>query len=240
MKLKLFLIYFLIAGFFFSFSKVFAQQGCCSYHQGVQGCDSNVGRIVCNDGMYSPSCTCPIIGDSGYTPATCTYNGKTYTNFGEANFAWDSDVDKAVDRVYPIYLERQATEADYRWWENELNFNNCHAEGYTDQQIIDNVKSGEEYKHLQWLKAHKQNIRTQIILLLDRTPSDEEVNDWAEKSDNIEVIIAEIKNSKEYFRHTQPFLYYLNEYKWWILGIIGFLLVISIQYYFARKSHRQK
>jgi len=31
-------------------------QGCCSYHRGVNSCYA--GRVVCNDGQYSPSCTC--------------------------------------------------------------------------------------------------------------------------------------------------------------------------------------
>ena len=32
------------------------QRGCCSHHGGVAGCSN--GRIVCNDGSYSPTCTC--------------------------------------------------------------------------------------------------------------------------------------------------------------------------------------
>ncbi len=32
------------------------KQGCCSWHGGVQGCSG--GRLVCNDGTLSPSCTC--------------------------------------------------------------------------------------------------------------------------------------------------------------------------------------
>lgn len=38
-----------------------AQSGCCSWHGGVDGCDYDVGRQVCNDGTYSPSCGCQII-----------------------------------------------------------------------------------------------------------------------------------------------------------------------------------
>lgn len=34
------------------------QRGCCSWHGGVSGCSN--GRIVCNDGTYSPSCTCYV------------------------------------------------------------------------------------------------------------------------------------------------------------------------------------
>ncbi len=33
-------------------------QGCCSHHGGVRGCDSNSGKLLCNDGTLSPSCRC--------------------------------------------------------------------------------------------------------------------------------------------------------------------------------------
>ena len=34
------------------------QRGCCSWHGGVAGCSG--GRVTCNDGTYSPSCTCNV------------------------------------------------------------------------------------------------------------------------------------------------------------------------------------
>lgn len=34
------------------------KRGCCSWHGGVSGCDDNNGRVICNDGTYSPSCKC--------------------------------------------------------------------------------------------------------------------------------------------------------------------------------------
>jgi len=34
------------------------RSGCCSWHGGVSGCMG--GRVVCNDGTYSPSCTCAV------------------------------------------------------------------------------------------------------------------------------------------------------------------------------------
>ena len=46
-------------------AQVEARRGCCSWHGGVSGCASN-GRIVCNDGTYSPSCGC--------TPQVATQN----------------------------------------------------------------------------------------------------------------------------------------------------------------------
>ncbi len=52
-KALLFLILFI-----FSVKVASAQQGCCSWHDGVSHCDSSVGRYMCNDGTYSPSCTC--------------------------------------------------------------------------------------------------------------------------------------------------------------------------------------
>ena len=38
------------------YSDQLAQQGCCSHHGGVCGCES--GRAVCCDGQFSPSCGC--------------------------------------------------------------------------------------------------------------------------------------------------------------------------------------
>ena len=40
------------------FSTCLATSGCCSWHGGVDYCDTKTGRQVCNDGTYSPSCTC--------------------------------------------------------------------------------------------------------------------------------------------------------------------------------------
>jgi len=42
----------------FLFGNAYARKGCCSWHGGVASCDSSVGRLICNDGTYSPSCTC--------------------------------------------------------------------------------------------------------------------------------------------------------------------------------------
>ncbi|MCL4363740.1 hypothetical protein M1328_00710 [Patescibacteria group bacterium] len=59
---KAFFLNILLTVFLFVFTtSVFARSGCCSWHGGVAGCDTNVGRQVCNDGTYSPSCTCAYI-----------------------------------------------------------------------------------------------------------------------------------------------------------------------------------
>ncbi len=51
---------FIIAFSLFSFisASADARQGCCSHHGGVQQCDTNNGRLLCNDNTYSPSCKC--------------------------------------------------------------------------------------------------------------------------------------------------------------------------------------
>lgn len=62
MKRYLFLILFLLIGV-----PAEAQRGCCSWHGGVSHCDVSVGRKVCNDGTYSPSCTCGSQGSYSYS-----------------------------------------------------------------------------------------------------------------------------------------------------------------------------
>lgn len=49
-----------LIGFYF----VNAKSGCCSWHGGVSHCDNSTGQQVCNDGTYSPSCTCEYIPPS--------------------------------------------------------------------------------------------------------------------------------------------------------------------------------
>lgn len=57
MRILIFASLFFI--FFFLFSSVVnAGRGCCSYHGGQSYCDTTVGRWVCNDGRYSPTCRC--------------------------------------------------------------------------------------------------------------------------------------------------------------------------------------
>lgn len=47
---------FIFICMFFSIDKVLAGRGCCSHHGGQDYCSG--GRWVCNDGTYSPTCTC--------------------------------------------------------------------------------------------------------------------------------------------------------------------------------------
>jgi len=54
-------VLFVFAFLIFSFKQISAQQGCCSWHGGISYCDAFVGRYVCNDGTYSPSCGCVAV-----------------------------------------------------------------------------------------------------------------------------------------------------------------------------------
>jgi hypothetical protein len=58
MKRLTIIILVVFLSIFASFGTINAKSGCCSWHGGVSHCDTSVGRQVCNDGTYSPSCTC--------------------------------------------------------------------------------------------------------------------------------------------------------------------------------------
>ena len=68
----------------FPFS-VDAKSGCCSWHGGVSHCAEN-GRYVCNDGTYSPTCTCR---------STVTYKYGC-TNKNALNYDSNANVDDVV------------------------------------------------------------------------------------------------------------------------------------------------
>jgi len=78
MKINKFLLSILLTLLFLFFpTNSFATSGCCSWHGGQSYCDYSTGRWVCNDGTYSPSCTCGG-GYSGYqanpTPSCPLYS----------------------------------------------------------------------------------------------------------------------------------------------------------------------
>ena len=67
--------YFLLYLVLLFIPTVNAQRGCCSHHGGVAGCSSS-GRQICNDGTYSPSCTCTPAYVYGCTDS----NAKNYNS----------------------------------------------------------------------------------------------------------------------------------------------------------------
>ncbi len=70
--MKKLVLFFLIINLIPSVS---ARSGCCSHHGGVAGCSSS-GRQICNDGTYSPSCTCTPAYVYGCTDS----NAKNYNS----------------------------------------------------------------------------------------------------------------------------------------------------------------
>lgn len=84
MKKCLFLVLIVIL----MFDNVYAQRGCCSHHGGVGGCSSS-GRTICNDGTYSPTCTCTPIKKTVYgctNSKAINYNSKADVNDNSCRF----------------------------------------------------------------------------------------------------------------------------------------------------------
>lgn len=105
------LLLFIVFTFIFAVSQVYAQQGCCSWHGGISHCASN-GRYVCNDGTYSPSCTCGAPTYT-YTPPTpkipASTNGTwTYIKNSSGGVDLHFDWDRPDGRGYSITLNKTA------------------------------------------------------------------------------------------------------------------------------------
>ncbi len=84
MKKCLFLVLIVLV----MFENVYAQRGCCSHHGGVGGCSSD-GTIICNDGTYSPTCTCTPVKKSVYgctNSNAINYNSKADVNDNSCRF----------------------------------------------------------------------------------------------------------------------------------------------------------
>jgi len=78
--------------YFFSLpSVVYARRGCCSWHGGVCGCDTRVGRQVCCDGTYSPTCTC------AYYPQKQYVSTPNFPKSIRATWKWFPNLNQAYD-----------------------------------------------------------------------------------------------------------------------------------------------
>lgn len=90
-----------------------AKQGCCSWHGGVSHCDTSSGRQVCNDGSYSPSCTCQYI-----PPDTESWGAKYRKNWkdrlNESAPKPDPIITKIQDKVFSVKDDYLASPDGFR------------------------------------------------------------------------------------------------------------------------------
>lgn len=117
-----------------------ASQGCCSYHGGQSYCDTNTGRWVCNDGTYSPTCTCykapayiatPIPTP---TPPVCTLNGMNYYSQYDCNLEAHKN---GIRQLYISLLGRSASEDEVNLWASNIS---------DIKTIEEQIKQSDEYK----------------------------------------------------------------------------------------------
>lgn len=82
-KAKIIIIFIIMI---ISIETVQAKSGCCSWHKGVSGCSSN-GRVICNDGTYSKSCTCTPPTVYGCTDSSAiNYNNSANKDNGSCRY----------------------------------------------------------------------------------------------------------------------------------------------------------
>ena len=138
-----------------------AQRGCCSHHGGVAGCGSN-GRQICNDGTYSPTCTC-----SGATNnnSSSNYYKKNYiygcTDPNANNYNSNANIDNG-SCTYTIY---GCTDPKADNYNNKANAsdNSCKYTrfGCTNEQAINYNKNANISDHS--CQFEKELIKTKKI-----------------------------------------------------------------------------
>ncbi len=123
-------LFFLFFVFVFQL-KSYATSGCCSWHGGVGYCDSSVGRYVCNDGTYSPSCGCNYIApkptcdkpdfEEGVTfekklsNASCTkYNLNASWDYGWSEDGYSLKLDKSSNTSIGDSIDTEETSYNFK------------------------------------------------------------------------------------------------------------------------------
>lgn len=84
-----------------------ARSGCCSWHGGVCGCDTSVGRQVCCDGSYSPSCGCTYIAPKPTFPQNTQASWNWYPNSNKT-FNLSVDLDDSNPTQYSAVVNKCA------------------------------------------------------------------------------------------------------------------------------------
>ena len=130
-----------------------AKRGCCSWHGWVNYCASN-GRYVCNDGTYSPSCTC----GSSYTP---TYTKKSTYKKKAPSYtpSYTPEYSSPKQDIQPNPVSSEAKEenkVDYMRANNELDCKDpatvLSCSLWTCPEMCKNPEVAEAKKHL-WNKV---------------------------------------------------------------------------------------
>ena len=139
MKCKLIVIIILLL--FIFIDSVDAQKGCCSWHGGVSGCSSS-GRIICNDGSYSPSCTC-----------TPTYN---YGCMDQSANNYNSNANKDDGScTYDVYGCLNSNATNYNYNANKSD-GSCLFEKIVTEEVEINYTS--DYRENTTLEYNEQKI----------------------------------------------------------------------------------
>lgn len=74
-------IFLIISLLFIDMSITHASRGCCSHHGGQDYCDTAVGKWVCKDGTYSPTCACKNLkNNNSNSNNTNNVNKNTYVS----------------------------------------------------------------------------------------------------------------------------------------------------------------
>lgn len=227
------LIVLSMTGFLFCWSRALAHSG----RTNSSGChnDNIHGGYHCHNGGST--------GSTGYSTPTCTFNGTKYNSAISAWFEYNRKLREAIDNVYLRDLERNPTSGDYELWKNKLNagadqMTTCKWSGFSEADIHNEIIKSEEYAHIQWLNSHKSNIRQAYVQILGRTATEQEVAKLADIEPDIEIIKAYLKTTDEYQKKNNWLVFYANKYKWWLVGILAYLLFAGIQYLNEQKPKK--
>jgi len=133
---------------------VLAWRWCCSWHGWQSYCADN-GRWVCNDGTYSPSCTCtPPQKTITYTYWTTTNNSfditkqiKLWTTTTTKTLTNDEKCNKKYPwTIYRSSDNRCACPWDTKWTSSWSKENNCTKTTQKKQVIKEQPKESEDEK----------------------------------------------------------------------------------------------
>ena len=146
-----------------------AKRWCCSWHGWVNYCASN-GRYVCNDGTYSPTCTCGSSYTSTYTKKS-TYKRETPSYTPSYTPQYSSP--KQDIQPNPVSEVKEENKVDYMGANNELDCKDpatvLSCSLWTCPEMCKNPEVAQAKKHL-WNKvAIIESIANEVKLRDDET-----------------------------------------------------------------------